>query len=209
MRVIGLTGGIASGKSTAADALESVGAPVVGSDVLARAAVAPGTGGLAEVVSTFGRDLLRPDGCLDREALGRRVWGDPEARRRLESIIHPPVRDATIAWLAQRRRAGSAAAVCDIPLLFEVGLHLAGSFVDRIWVVSVQPGTQLRRLMARDGLDAREAAERIALQWPLAAKAAQAHRVFENEGTPQDLRRQVVLAWAQTLEEVGDRPRTH
>lgn len=209
VRVIGLTGGIATGKSTAADALEAVGAPVVRSDVLARAAVEPGTRALAAVVSVFGRDVLRSDGSLDRRALGRRVWGDAVARQRLESIVHPVVRDAMLAWLAECRRAGAVAAVCDIPLLFEVGLHRSGSFIDHIWVVSVRPRTQQQRLMARDGLNAQDAAARIALQWPLAVKVALAHRVFENEGSPEDLRRQVVAAWVKTQGEVGDRPQTH
>ena len=199
VRVIGLTGGIATGKSTAADALEAVGAPVVRSDLLARAAVAPGTRGLAAVAAAFGPEVLRSDGSLDRQALGRVVWSDAPARRRLEGIVHPLVRDAMLAWLVDRRREGAAAAVCDIPLLFEVGLHRPGSFVDRVWVVSVRPETQRWRLMARDGLNAQDAAARIALQWPLVAKVALADRVFDNEASPDDLRRQVVAAWAQTL----------
>lgn len=203
--VIGLTGGIASGKTTAADALEARGAPVIRSDVLARQVVARGTPALAEIGRVFGSGVLRADGTLDRSALGAVVFGDPEARRHLESITHPLIRGRTLQWLDAQAQAGAPAAVCDIPLLFEVGLAAADSFIDRIWVVSVHPETQLQRLMLRDGLDREAALARIRSQWPLAEKARLAHVVLKNDGPPEQLVRAAEGAWADALAGVGER----
>lgn len=201
--VVGLTGGIASGKSTAAAALEAAGAPVVRSDTLAREVVRPGSAALERIAATFGPQLLRADGTLERTALGRMIFADPAARRRLEEITHPEIRRLTFVWLAQQRRRGARAAVCDIPLLFEVGLDGPGSFIDRIWVIAVQPETQLRRLQARDGLPRAAALARIQAQRPLAEKVAGAGRVFWNEGAPEVLAGAVRTAWAELLAEVG------
>ena len=203
MLVVGLTGGIASGKSTAAAALELAGAPVVRSDVLAREVVQPGSAALARIGAAFGAHVLPPDGSLDRTVLGRVVFADPAARRRLEEITHPEIRRLTFAWLAAQRRCGAVAAVCDIPLLFEVGLDGPGSFVDRIWVIGVRPETQLRRLVARDGLPPAAALARIQAQRPLTEKVAGAGRVFWNEGVPEDLAAAVRRAWVELLAEVG------
>jgi dephospho-CoA kinase len=200
--VIGLTGGIACGKSTAAAALEAAGAPVVRSDVLAREVVEPGEPALEEIRSAFGPAVIRPDGRLNRRALAEIVFRDPEARRVLERITHPRIHRRMLQWLEERRREGQPAAVCDIPLLFEAGYHRRPSFLDRIWVVRVRPETQLQRLMARDGLDREAALRRIAAQWPLEHKAALADLVFDNEGTPEELAARVRAAWRAVLEEV-------
>ncbi len=208
MLVVGLTGGMASGKSTAAAALEAAGAPVLRSDTLAREVVAPGGSALADIVRTFGPGMLRPDGTLARAALAEVIFADATARRRLEAITHPPIRRRTLEWLAERARDGMPAAVCDIPLLFEVGLGEPGSFIDRIWVVSVGEETQLRRLMARDGLDRSAALARLRAQWPLAEKARRAHLVLHNEGTPEELAAAARQAWsALHVEVAGGRPR--
>jgi len=201
--VVGLTGGIASGKSTAAAALEAAGAPVVRSDALAREVVAPGSPALAEIARVFGSGVLHRDGALDRAALAAVVFGDAAMRRRLEAITHPPIRRRTLEWLGERAGQGAPAAVCDIPLLFEVGLGEPGSFIDRIWVVSVSPETQLRRLMARDGLDRAAALARLAAQRPLAEKTRRAHLVLPNDASPEDLAASARRAWAALLAEAA------
>lgn len=199
MLVVGLTGGIAAGKSTVAAALEAAGAPVIRSDALAREVVAPGTAGLSAVVSAFGPTVLGPDGTLDRRALAARVFADPQERRRLEAITHPRIRELTLGWLQRRREEGAPAAVCDIPLLFEVGLHGPGSFLDRIWVVAVDADTQLRRLQARDALSREAALARINAQWPLAEKVRRADLVLCNSGSPEELAAAARRAWAALL----------
>ncbi len=201
MVVVGLTGGIASGKSTAAAALRRIGAPVVSSDEFARAVVEPGEPALRQIVDAFGPGILRADGSLDRRALAQKVFTDAEARRRLEGITHPPIRARTLAWLAARRAEGAPAAVCDIPLLFEVGLHLPGSFVDRIWVVTVGHEEQMRRLLLRDPLDPSAARGRLEAQWPLERKESLAHLVLDNNGTREQLEAAVARSWAALLAE--------
>lgn len=187
-----LTGAIASGKSAAAAVLQELGAVVVDSDVLAREVVAPGTPGLAEVVRRFGPGVLRDDGSLDRPALGRVVFADPAARRDLEAVVHPRVR----ALAAEREAAAPAGArvVQVIPLLVETGQQDA---FDTVLVVDVEPGTQLRRLMGRDGLDEEHARARVAAQADRDARLAAADVVWRNDGTPEELRAQVVRWWQQ------------
>jgi len=190
---VGLTGGIASGKSTVASRLAGLGAFVVDADELAREAVAAGTPGLAAVVREFGPAVLRPDGTLDRPALGRVVFADAEARRRLEAITHPVVRQ-----LAARREASappSAVVVRVIPLLVETGQ--AGDF-DQVVVVDVPVEVQVRRLLARSGeLTRAQALERIAAQASRDQRLAAADVVLDNSGTPQDLAAQVDALWTR------------
>ena len=198
MVVIGLTGGIASGKTTAADFLEDVGAPVVRSDRLARDVVAPGEPALAEIVAAW-PGVMTADGTLDRKALGRIIFAQPAERRRLEAITHPRIHRRMQEWLDAQRRAGAPAAVCDIPLLFEAGYDRRPEFLHRIWVVRCEEATQLRRLMARDGLAEGPARQRLAAQWPLSRKVPGADLVLENDGAPENLRAQVVQAWQAVL----------
>jgi dephospho-CoA kinase len=188
---VGLTGGIASGKSTAADELASLGAVLVDADVLAREVVEPGTPGLAEVVERFGRDVLDGD-RLDRAALGRVVFADATARRDLERVVHPRVR----ARAAEIEAAAppDAVVVHVIPLLVETGQ--AGDF-DLCVVVDLEPATQLRRLRERSGLDEAEARARVDAQAGRAERLAVADRVLDNEGSPDDLRRQVRALWSE------------
>lgn len=200
MRAIGLTGGIASGKSTAAGALEAAGVPVVRSDVLAREVVAPGEPALAEIRAAFGPTVLAPDGTLLRRVLGEIIFADAVARRTLERITHPRIHARMLQWLQARREEGAPGAVCDIPLLYEAGYDRQ-AWLDRVWVVALSPETQLRRLIARDGLSRQEALLRISAQWPLAEKVRRADMVFDNEGSPQELAQCVVAAWAAMLAE--------
>ena len=188
---VGLTGGIASGKSTAAEELAARGAVLVDADLLAREMVEPGTSGLAAVVARFGPEVLQGD-RLDRAALGRLVFADAEARRDLERILHPRVR-ARAAEIEAAADPG-AVVVHVIPLLVETGQ--ADDF-DVCVVVDLDPDTQLRRLRERNGLSAEEARARVEVQASRAERLAVADRVLHNEGSPEELRRQVEDLWSE------------
>lgn len=181
--VIGLTGSIASGKSTVSLMFDDFGIPVIDADKLAREAVKPGQPALAEIASIFGEDMLFEDGSLDRKKLGQIVFSDEEKRKQLNSIVHPEVRRLMLkqrdAYIAQ----GERAVVLDIPLLFESGLE---SYVEKIIVVYVDRETQLRRLMERDGYSEREADTRINVQMPVKDKAALADAVINNNGSKRE-----------------------
>jgi dephospho-CoA kinase len=184
VRVVGLTGGIATGKSTFAAALRARGVPVVDADALARAVVAPGSPALAAIARAFGPDVLGPDGALDRRKVAARVFSDPEARRRLEGITHPAIRRAMLDETLRLAAEGHDLVFYDAPLLFEVGLDRA---LDSVVVVWAPAEAQRGRLAARDGLSAAEADARLAAQWSVDEKAARADFVVENTGTPEAL----------------------
>ena len=185
---VALTGGIATGKSHVRTRVESLGIPTVDADRLARDAVAPGTAGLVAVVRRFGGDVCDADGRLNRRKVGAIVFHDPQARRDLEQIVHPYVREMTERWFASLDPERVPFAVADIPLLFEG--HREGDF-DTVIVTACQPETQLSRLMARDGLGEAEARQRIAAQWPVEQKIANADYVIATDGTFDDTNRQV------------------
>lgn len=188
---MGLTGGIGAGKSEVARRLVAHGAVLIDADVLAREVVAPGTEGLAEVIAEFG-DVLTPAGELDRPAVGRLVFGDQVARRKLESIIHPRVR-ARAAEIEAEAPAGSVV-VHDIPLLVETGQ--ADRF-DRVLVVDVPPEIQLERLVGERGMSAEEARSRIASQASRGERLAAADLVVDNSGSLADLDRRIDEVWAE------------
>ena len=188
LNVFGLTGGIGSGKSTAAAFFRERGVPVVDADELAREAVAPGSAGLAEVVSAFGPQILAADGSLDRKQLGGLVFTDAEARQRLNAITHPIVRRLSQERFAALDREGVTLAGYDVPLLFEVGLD---AVLRPIVVVVARESTQLERILARDGISEKVARERLASQLPLADKQKRADYVLYNNGTPAALGAQV------------------
>ena len=183
---VGLTGGVASGKSTVSAILAELGAVVIDADLLAREVVAPGTEGLAAVVEEFGPDVLGPDGGLDRPRLGALVFADPERRRALESIIHPRVR----ARAAQIEAAAPAGAVIvhDIPLLAETGQ--AASF-EAVVVVDVPVEVQVDRMVRVRGMSEADARARIAAQADRDARLAVATYVVENTGDLDELRARV------------------
>jgi dephospho-CoA kinase len=176
MRLVGLTGGIATGKSTFAAALRALGVPVIDADLLARRVVEPGTPALARITTLF-PDAVGPDGRLDRKALGARVFSDETARRRLEAITHPAIRAATAAETTRLGAEGHDLVFYDTPLLFEAGLDQAMALVVVVWAPRE---AQLRRLASRDGLTAAEAEARLRAQWPIDQKAALADAVIEN-----------------------------
>jgi dephospho-CoA kinase len=186
---VGLTGGIGSGKSTAARRFAERGAVLVDSDVLARDVVAPGTTGLGEIVATFGTGVLAPDGSLDRPALAAVVFGDPEARARLNAIVHPRVRERTEELVAAA--AADAIVVQDVPLLVETGSPAAFALVV---VVDADPEVRVRRLDAR-GMAEADARARIATQASDAARRAAADVVLDNGGSPEALRAAVDDLW--------------
>lgn len=194
LRIIGLTGGIASGKSTVSRCLRDLGAKVVDADVLAREAVAPGSAGLAAVVREFGPEMLTADGSLDRRRLGAVVFADEAARQRLNAIVHPYVRRRIGEEIEAAAAAGLPAIVLDVPLLYEGGLH---ELCDEVWVVLAEEAQQLERLMARDRLDEAAARARMAAQLPLAEKARRADVVLDNRGDMAATAAQVRQEWAR------------
>ena len=191
MLLVGLTGGIGTGKSTAARMLERRGAVVFDADGLARQAVAPGTPGFDQVVERFGPNVLAPGGGLDREALASIVFSDPAARRDLEGIVHPEVR-RMFAEGCEEYRDSDRVVVFSAPLLVETGMHTA---FDRLIVVSAPVATQIERLMRDRGMAERDVQARIAAQLPLEAKAEVADILVDNEGTLEDLERRVERVW--------------
>lgn len=190
---IGLTGGIGSGKSTAAARFAELGAVVIDADQLAREVVQPGTPGLAQVVSQFGAAVLRPDGSLDRPALARLVFDDPAALAALNAIVHPLVASRSTSLMAD---AGpDAVVVYDVPLLAEN--DLAGNF-DAVVVVEAPLSERLARLASR-GLPEEEARARIARQAGDEQRRAVATVVLNNSGSPAELARQVDAAWQRLV----------
>lgn len=188
MLVVGLTGNIAAGKSAVAARLASHGVPVIDADRLARDAVAPGTHALRAIVRRWGTAILAADGTLDRAALRRIVFGDVQERRALDAIVHPEVARLRDAAVEAERARGAPLVVCDIPLLFEVGL---ADLVDRIVLVDAPVTVRRERLVRDRGLTTAEADAMIAAQMPAGRKRAAAHRVIENAGTREALHAQV------------------
>ncbi len=188
---VGLTGGIASGKSSVSAILAELGAVVIDADLIAREVVARGTPGLDAVVAEFGADLLTPDGDLDRPAMGALVFGDPAARKRLEAIIHPLVHARSAELEAE---AGDHAVVVhDIPLLAEVGR--AGTF-DAVVVVDAPADLQVSRMVEDRGWTREDAESRIAAQATREDRLAIATHVIDNTGTLADLRARVEEIYA-------------
>jgi dephospho-CoA kinase len=194
MKLIGLTGGIASGKSTAAKEMEALGAAVIDADQIARDMVAPQSPALSHIVQAFGNGVLGEKGDLDRKALARLVFSDPQARKRLEGLLHPAIQAVMMERVEQFRQTGVSAVVLMVPLLFEKGME---TLMDEIWVVALDPETQMRRLMGRDSLTREEAANRIAAQMPLKEKALRADVVIDNNGSLEDIRHWVSRAWRE------------
>jgi dephospho-CoA kinase len=192
MRIIGLTGGIASGKSTVSAMLAELGAYIVDADRLARRVVETGKPAWQEIVDWLGQGVLLDDGALDRGKLGAVVFADAAARKRLEAITHPRIRSEMCGQVAAAAEQGFGVAVLDVPLLFETGWD---KMANETWVVAVDAATQLERLMRRDGLTRGDAKARIAAQMALAEKVRLADVVIDNSKDVESTRRQVQIAW--------------
>jgi dephospho-CoA kinase len=206
-RVIGLTGGIGTGKSTVARLLAELGAVVIDSDAIVHELQAPGTPLLAAIVDAFGPDVLRPDGALDRAALGARVFADPEARVRLNALVHPAVGRESLRRLESARAAGAALVVLDIPLLFETRLHGTASRAnlgaETVVVVYAPRELQVARQLERNGYARAEAERRVDAQMSIEEKRALADHVIDNSGSLDATRRQVRALYERL---VGEAP---
>ena len=178
--LVGLTGGVATGKSTVAAMFGALGCLIIDADRLAREVVEPGQPAHAQIVSAFGRGILRPDGGIDRKALGTVVFADPAERERLESFTHPAIRARVRARLAELRAAGfEGVVILDAPVMVESG---DSQDVDRLVVVTADEPAQVARQQARDGLEPEDARRRIRSQMPLDEKARLAHYLIDNSG---------------------------
>lgn len=198
--VVGLTGGIGSGKSTVARMFNTLGVPVVDADQVARDVVQPGTDGLAALVDAFGESILDEGGHLDRARLGDRVFGDDSERKKLEAILHPRIGMESVRRLTQLDADGHDYALYEAALLVETARHKTmGALV----VVSVDSETQRQRVMQRDDLDEAQAQARIDAQLPLAEKEAAADFVIRNDGPLEQTQQRVAEVHASILARLG------
>lgn len=178
--IIGLTGGIASGKSTVSSMFNDFNIPVIDADQIARDVVRPGEEAYEKIIAQFGSNIVRPDRTLDRKKLGSIVFADNKRRQQLNNIVHPAIRQKMLQQRDEYVRDGKSSVVLDIPLLFESKLM---HYVDKIIVVYVDENIQLKRLIDRDKLTDQEAKQRINSQVPLKEKVEQADATIDNNGT--------------------------
>jgi dephospho-CoA kinase len=201
--LVGLTGGIATGKSTVSAILRALGAVIIDADLLAREVVEPGEPALAEIAQEFGPGVLTADGRLDRKALGAIVFADPARRKRLEALTHPRIRERFQRHLDDLTARGfRGVVVFDAPVMIESGNY---KNMDRLVVVAADEATQVARLMARDGIGAGEARQRIASQMPVAEKAKLADHVIDNSGSLAATEAQVRRVHARLVAELTAR----
>ncbi len=193
-RIIGLTGGIATGKSFVAGFFVGKGIPVIDADQLAREAVMPGSPALQQIVAQFGTDLLEQDGTLNRKKLGTLIFADREKRRAVEAMLHPAIKELAESRIAHHSTAGCPVIVYMAPLLIEAG---ATDRVDEIWVVTVRPEVQRERLMARDRISSEEAGRMVASQMPLAEKEQYGRVVIDNSGTATETMILLEKIWSE------------
>ncbi len=193
MHVYGLTGGIGSGKSTVARMLADKGAVIIDADRIAREVVAPGSDGLAEIVTSFGEDVLLPSGELNRTRLGELVFAAPERRKTLEAITHPRIMLRFAEEMQKAMAAGAQVLMLDVPLLYETG-NMVG-MVEKVVVVYAPAETQIERVIARDGLPEEQVRARMAAQLDLEEKRRRADYVVENTGGLEALAKQVDELW--------------
>jgi dephospho-CoA kinase len=197
--VAGLTGGIATGKSTVAGMFASAGAVVVDADRIARDAVRPGTAVHADIVTHFGAGILLADGAIDRRQLAAIIFSDPAEQRALERMVHPQVKRQVAKQLNRlRREAPESVVIVDVPLLFETGMDRG---LPATILVYAPEAVQMRRLIARDGLTKAEARARIRAQMPIEAKKALAAIVIDNSGTLENTRRQTLAVYRRLAKE--------
>jgi dephospho-CoA kinase len=193
MKLIGLTGGPGSGKSTVATMLHDLGAEVIDADNAAHAAYEPGTPGFDAVVREFGQEFVR-DGRIDRARLGELVFSDTEARHRLNAIVHPLVRDLMARWTAEAAERGADVVVQDVPLLFENGLE---RLFTSVVLAYVPEHLQLERLVSGRAVTPDRARAMIAAQMPIEEKRGRAQHVIDNSGSREETRAQVKAVWSR------------
>ena len=192
MHVIGLTGGIASGKSTVTSFFRERGIPVIDADILGHRTYDPGTETYQQVVETFGQDVVAADGTIDRKVLGSKVFGRPEELKKLTDIVWPGIRRLASEQLAEFEAAGNELVVLEAAVLLEAGWE---DLVDEIWVVVVDPEIAVQRLAARNGLDPDAARARIASQLTNEERIARGDVIIENNGTLDELNARIQQAW--------------
>jgi dephospho-CoA kinase len=193
LKVIGLTGGIASGKSTVSQYLRELGAHIIDADILARQIVEPGEPAWKDIIEYFGPEVKSPDGRIDRVRLGEKVFSDPTSREALNRMTHPRVIQKTRELMDEVRRLDpEGVVVVEAPLLIEAGMV---SLVDEVWLVSLGTEAQLERLVQRDRLDEVQAERRIRSQMPLEEKRRYARRIIDNQGSAEESRDQVREYW--------------
>lgn len=192
MHVIGLTGGIASGKSTVTRFFKDLNIPVIDADVLGHRTYDPGTDTFAAVVKAFGDDLVAPDGSIDRRVLGGKVFGKPEELKRLTDIVWPGIRKLASEALSEFEAAGNTTVVLEAAVMFEAGWE---DLVDEVWVVVVEPDQAVKRLAERNGLDEAAARARIDSQLSNAERVSRADVVIANNGSLEELETAIQRAW--------------
>ncbi len=196
MYKIGLTGGIASGKSTVVSMLCSYGAAIIDCDIIARDVVQPGSDGLQAVARAFGPQALLPDGTMNRAYIGSVVFHDAARKKELENILFPLIHQDIDRQAAMLEENGSHLVFLDMPLLFEVKYH---SYVNEVWLVYVDAATQLTRLMARNGYTQEEALARIHSQFPIDEKKSLSQVIIDNTASLENTEKQVQKQWKQLL----------
>ena len=197
MRIIGLTGGIACGKSTVSNVLKDCGARIVDADAIAHELSRPNQTIFHAYVELFGPEIVTPEGTLDRAEIARRVFSDTVLRDKMNARVHPIIRAAAEDRLDAAHMDGTAVVVLDVPLLFEAGWD---ALTNDTWVVALPPEEQLARLLARDHtMDEAEARARIAAQMPLAEKCMRADVVIDNSGTREETKERVEKLWETYL----------
>ncbi len=201
MRVIGLTGGIASGKSLVSEQLADRGAVVIDADKVGHSAYLKSTDTFNQVVEAFGEDIVGTDGEVDRKALGRKVFADPETRRKLESIVWPAMRGMMEKQLDALRADGTEIAVLEAALLIEADWI---PLTDEVWLVTVSPETARQRLFERNGMNAEDAEARIRAQLTNEKRREYAGLVIENDGTLDELSAAVDDAWSKLRNGTSD-----
>jgi dephospho-CoA kinase len=198
MIIVGITGGIGTGKGLATEFFRSRGAAIIDADEIARELAQPGSQMVADIALEFGRSVLRQDGSLDRRELARMVFGDPDAVARLNAIAHPPIRAEVERRIASLVRENTAGVVCLVaPLLLEAGL---GDTVDRLLVMTADEGTRVRRVVARDGVSEDEVRARMAAQMPPGEQVGRADWVVDGTGGREEALRQLDVIWAELNE---------
>ncbi|WP_028308319.1 dephospho-CoA kinase [Desulfitibacter alkalitolerans] len=196
MKVIGLTGGIASGKSTVASILAEFGATIIDADKVARDVVEPGQPAWRDIRKAFGEDALLADGSLNRQWLGNLIFNDPTKRQMLNSIIHPRIIEECQKILEHYKQAGEKAVILEVPLLIETGMD---TMVDEVWLVAVEVETQISRLIKRDGLSRGQALKRIESQMSLEEKIPKADIIIDGQLTINKLRSYLKTLWNNIL----------